>query len=144
MLSSVVQMHFHTCRVQPPFQELLPYTGPLSTNLEVFFQHLHYVPVVQNALSHVQTGFLELFRSQLQREPNAGFQTQCADPELPGGQPPTEKEPTSFFTVASPQMSHSDKERKEALERDWHQGSVEIKAPAHHCLPGAVCTDRQA
>lgn len=40
-----------------------------NTNLEVFFQHLHYMFVVQNTLSHMETCFLELLSSQLQRQP---------------------------------------------------------------------------
>jgi len=57
-------MQLHTRRVHPAFQNLFPSAALLSTNLEVFFQHLHYVSVVQNTLSHMETGLLELFSSQ--------------------------------------------------------------------------------
>lgn len=90
-------MQLHTRRVHPAFQKLLPSTALLSTNLEVFFQHLHYVSVVQNALSHMETGLLELFSSQLQREGKVDFYTWCTQsstetnqpgcPELPWDQP---------------------------------------------------------
>lgn len=61
----------------PALQKLLLSTALLSTNLEIFFQHLHYVSVVQNTLSHMETGLLELFSSQLQMEPKENFYTWC-------------------------------------------------------------------
>lgn len=79
MLNTALCMQLHTRRVHPAFQNLFPSAALLSTNLEVFFQHLHYVSVVQNTLSHMETGLLELFSSQLQREPKGLLHMGCTE-----------------------------------------------------------------
>lgn len=70
ILSTALETQFHT---HSSFSISKAFPTHWTPNLEVFFQHLHYMSVVQNTLSHMETRFLELFSSQLQREPHTGF-----------------------------------------------------------------------